>query len=574
MYKGKFDQKGRQSGADIEELLAQRKADEQRQAQQAQRAAQKTPSSSARSTAPRTAANPTVQKPKTGSAAQRPVPAKAPAQAQQKQVQAAPQKKKGPRLGGVIFYTLYFLFILVFFIATYIGMQGVNSWLLDYQAAQPDVKAEQVFNQLFTNPDWDALYVASGVQDSPFEGKEQFVTYMNGTVDPKPLRYLETSAGLSGGKKYVVRMGDTQVATYTLTDKSEQGTAASWVDNLTHVPEWELGSVEVFFQREGTYRIRKQDNHTALLNGVTVADDYTIQVASTKADEYLPTGTKGTSICLQEISGLMEKPTVEIFDETGAQMEVSYDEETQTFSEGLQGSTIDVQEKTAALGAAESYCKWMIEELTDRGALAKYYDPTSEAYKKIARLGHYDLWAQDNNGYEFQNEEITNFVRYSDSLFSCRVTLTMVVNVKIDGSTKTFDYAQSLFFSKNDSGNWLCYASTNEDVSQPVGKVRLTFMQDDTLLLSDLFETESKQIITPMITAPEGKVFSGWVRREEEDGRTTLTLVFQPDSSGVVVIPEGNSLTPMTLYALFEDEGAVQVPTADTQDTTPTTEGA
>ena len=556
MYKGKFDQKGKQSGADVEELLAQRAAEQQRQAQQARRAAQK-------SASPRTG---TPQKPKAVSS--HPAPANIP------QKQTAAPKKKGPRLGGVIFYTLYFLFILVFFIATYIGMQWVNGWLLDYQAAQPDVKAEQVFTQLFTNPDWDALYVASGVQDSPFEGKEQFVTYMNGKVDPSQLTYLETSAGLSGGKKYVVRMGDTQVATFTLTDRSEQNTAESGLDKFTHVPDWELGAVEVFFQREGTYRIRKQDNHTALLNGVTVSDDYTIQVASTKADAYLPAGTKGNSICLQEITGLMEKPTVEIFDETGAQMEVSYDEDTQTFSEGLQGSTIDVQEKTAALGAAESYCKWMIEELTDRGALAKYYEPTSDAYKTIASMTPDKLWAQDNDGFQFLNEEITDFVRYSDTLFSCRVTLTMEVKVRLDGSTKTFNYAQSLFFSKNDSGNWLCYAATNEDVSQPVGKVRLTFMQGETLLLSDLFETESKQIITPMITAPEGKVFSGWVRREEADGKTTLTLVFQPDSSGVVDIPEGNSLTPMTLYALFEDEGAVQPVETDIPDTTPTTEGA
>lgn len=566
MYKGKFDQKGKQSGADIEELLAQRKADEQRQVQKAP----KKPSPAA-SKQPQPIPEKPVQKPKTAS---RPVPAKAPAPTPQKHTQTQAPKKKGPRLGGVIFYTLYFLFILVFFLATYLAMQWVNGWLLDYQAAQPDVKAESVFSQLFTNPDWDALYVASGVEDSPFEGKEQFVTYMNNRVDPTQLTYLETSAGLSGGKKYVVRMGDTQIATFTLTDQSQQNTTETGLGRFTHVPDWQLGAVEVFFQREGTYRIRKQDNHTALLNGVTVTDDYTIQVASTKADAYLPTGTKGNSICLQEINGLMEKPTVEIFDETGAQMEVSYDEDTQTFSEGLQGSTIDVQEKTAALGAAESYCKWMIEELTDRGTLAKYYDPTSEAYKKIARLGHYDLWAQDNDGYEFKNEEITNFVRYSDTLFSCRVTLTMEVKVRIDGSTKSFDYAQSLFFSKNDSGNWLCYASTNEDVSQPVGKVRLTFMQGETLLLSDLFETESKQIITPMITVPEGKVFSGWVRREEEDGKTTLTLVFQPDSSGVVDIPEGNSLTPMTLYALFEDAGAVQPVQTDIPDTTPTVEGA
>lgn len=469
----------------------------------------------------------------------------------------APAVKKGPRLGGLIFYTLYFLFILVFFVAVFFGMQWLNGWLIDYQAAQPDVKAEQVYQQLFANPDWENLYVASGAQDSPFEGKEQFVDYMNAKVDAANLTYLETSAGLSNDKKYVVRNGSEKIATFTLKDHNQKEAGNTGLLSA-EIPDWQLGGVELFFEREGTYRIEKMESHRALLNGVEVSDDYTIQIATTKADSYLPLGTTGVRKCLQEINGLMAKPTVEIYDAMGNPMEVTYDETTQTFTEGTVSQTIGVEEKTAALGAAESYCKWMIEELTDRATLAKYYEPTSEAYKRIAKLGHYDLWAQDNNGFEFLNEEVTNYVRYSDTLFSCRVTLEMKVNVKIDGSVKTIPYAQSLFFTK-DSGSWLCYDSTNEDVSQPVGKVRLTFMQGQTQLVSDFFDTNSKQIITPLITPPQGQVFAGWVREDVNDqGQKVLTLVFQPDSSGTVGIPEGTSLTPMTLYAHFEDANAAQ----------------
>ena len=63
---------------------------------------------------------------------------------------AKKKQKKGPRVGGVIFYTLYFLFILVFFIGTYIGLQWLNGWLTDYEQSQPVYKAEAVFQQLFT----------------------------------------------------------------------------------------------------------------------------------------------------------------------------------------------------------------------------------------------------------------------------------------------------------------------------------------------------------------------------------------------------------------------------------------
>ena len=87
---------------------------------------------------------------------------------------AKPKKqKKGPRVGSVIFYTIYFLFILAFFGATYLGLQWLHGWLSDFEAAQPTLKAEQVFQEVFTDPDWGALYESAGAKDSLSEGKDQ-----------------------------------------------------------------------------------------------------------------------------------------------------------------------------------------------------------------------------------------------------------------------------------------------------------------------------------------------------------------------------------------------------------------
>ena len=65
------------------------------------------------------------------------------------------------------------------------------------------------------------------------------------------------------------------------------------------------------------------------------------------------------------------------------------------------------------------------------------------------------------------------------------------------------------------------------------------------------------------LVVPEGKVFLGWVTIEKDaEGRTVYNLVFEPDETGKVLLPEGNVLTPMTLYAYFED--ADSVPTIET----------
>ena len=488
------------------------------------------------------------------------------------------KKKSGPRLGGVIFYTLYFLFILIFFLGTFIGLTWLHGWLTDFELAQPTVKAEQVFTQLFTHPDWGALYDAAGAKDSAYEGKDAYVAYMEDKVGDSQLTYMETSAGLSGDKKYLVRLGSEKVASFTLVDKNQVGDVSlNNLENIGDIPDWQLGAVEVFFNREGTYYIEKLDGHTAYVNDVPLTDDMTIQVATTLAEEYLPAGTTGASMCTQQIDGLMTQPVVTIFDKSGKQMEVTYDETTRTFTERLESNTMSDEEKNVALEAAKVYCQWMIKEVTDRGTIAKYYDPSSETYNNIVKTT--ELWMQSHNGYTFSNESVTNYARYGDDLFSVSVSLSLDVT-RTDGTVKNYPYSQSLFFRKSDTGKWLCFASTNKDVSVPVGRVRLTFMNGENEVHSQFYSTDSKEIITPVVPTPEGKVFTGWVTIEkDESGTTVYNLQFQPDKEGKVAIPEGTTLKPMTLYALFQNPGEqtaapAEEPTAAATEAPETTEGA
>ena len=514
-----------------------------------------------------------VQRPANGQPTGAKAPAKRPMPPAEPPV--TQKKKSGPRLGGVIFYTLYFLFILIFFLGTFIGLTWLHGWLTDFELAQPTVKAEQVFTQLFTHPDWGALYDAAGAKDSAYEGKDAYVAYMEDKVGDSQLTYMETSAGLSGDKKYLVRLGSEKVASFTLVDKNQVGDVSlNNLENIGDIPDWQLGAVEVFFNREGTYYIEKLDGHTAYVNDVPLTDDMTIQVATTLAEEYLPAGTTGASMCTQQIDGLMAQPTVTIFDKSGKQMEVTYDETTRTFTERLESNTMSDEEKNVALEAAKVYCQWMIKEVTDRGTIAKYYDPSSETYNNIVKTT--ELWMQSHNGYTFSNESVTNYARYGDDLFSVSVSLSLDVT-RTDGTVKNYPYSQSLFFRKSDTGKWLCFASTNKDVSVPVGRVRLTFMNGENEVHSQFYSTDSKEIITPVVPTPEGKVFTGWVTIEKDDnGAMVYNLQFQPDEEGKVAIPEGTILKPMTLYALFQNPGEQTTAPASAEESTdaPETEGA
>ena len=530
MYQGKFDSKNKRTAVDVSELVAQRNSAPSRE---------QPPRQPVRENPPKT--NPArAQQPPRQQNVRQSQPTRQPSGKRPPVTQTVPEKhRKGPRLGGVIFYTLYFMFILVFFVATFFGLQWLQGWLADYQAAQPTTKSQEVFDQLFSHPDWGALYDAAGIEDTPYEGKDQFVAYMENRVGDSTLTFKETSAGLSTDKKYFVFLGDEKIASFTLAGQ----------ESITDIPDWELGGVELFFDRSETFYIQNVDGHTVEVNGVPLDDSHVIQIATTAAAKRLPIGVTGVSTCTQEISDLMATPTVTIFDESGKAMEVGYDAETHTFTEQTEANTISDDEKEAALNAAKTYCLFMIEKAT-KADIAKYFDTSSEAYSVIANLNG-NLWMQGNNGYRFTKEDVSDYACYSDDLFSARVALTLNVT-RTDGTTKDFGYDSTLFFRKQDTGKWLVYDATNADVNVPVGKVRLTFMNGDTVLSSDFVKTDATELDTPLVSAPKGKVFIGWYRIDKYDNGTTYTMVFDPDENGDVTIPNGTTLEPMTLYALFE----------------------
>ena len=534
MYQGKFDSKKKKTSVDVSQLVAQRNSAPSRE-QPAAGGSREMPGRQ-----PAARPQPVAGRQPQGVPARQTQPPRQQTGRKQPAPRAAQAKRRGPRLGGVIFYTLYFMFILVFFVATFFGLQWLQGWLTDYQAAQPTTKSQEVFQQLFANPDWSALYDAAGVEGTPYEGKDQFVAYMENKVGDSQLTYKETSAGLSTDKKYFVFLGDEKIASFTLASQS----------SITDIPDWELGGVELFFTRDETFYIKNTDGHTVYVNDVPLDDSHIIQIATTAAAERLPIGVTGVSTCTQEISDLMATPTVTIFDGSGNQMQVSYDEQTHTFTEQTEANTITDEQKEAAVNAAKTYCEFMIEKAS-KADVAQYFDTSSEVYSVITNLNG-NLWVQGNNGYRFTKEDVSDYARYSDDLFSVRVALTLNVT-RTDGTTKDFDYDTTLFFRKQNTGKWLAYDATNADVNAPVGKVRLTFMDGETVLSSEFVQTDATELETPLVSVPDGKVFSGWYRIDKYDNGTTYTMVFDPDENGHVNIPVGTTLEPMTLYALFED---------------------
>jgi len=565
MYQGKFDQKKKGGSLSIEEIVASRNSAAPAKKEEPVRSI---PKEAVPEAAPKKRSVPYDQdahvtkqaaaqkaSAKTQTAAKKPV--------REDAVQAAP-KRRGPRLGGVIFYTLYFLFIFLFFVAVFFGLQWLQGWLVDYEAAQPTTKSQEVFHQLFDDPDWGALYEAAGIPDTSYEGKDAFITYMTELVGDNELTYQLTSTGMSDDVKYFVKLGDKRLAYFTLTGgEKNQGLTAIAGD----IPEWRLGEIGLFYERANGYRIQTVDGHLPHINGVALSDDHVIQMSTMKDDDsgFLPTGFTSTKTSIYEVTGLIAEPVITVLDSSGNQMEVLYDEASDMFVEQTETIAISDAEKELALEALKVYAKYGIREATS-AELSKYFDSTGSAYKSIIQT---DLnWTKGNNGISFDKDTVSNYCRYGDDMFSAYVTTELTIKLT-DGGTQTKSINSTLLFSKA-SGSWKVTKMTNADIAETVGKVRLTFMNGETVLSNDFYDINSESLATPLLSIPSGKVFSGWYRETVKDnGSVEQFLVFVPDENGDVTIPSGTTLEPMTLYPLFEDAAAAEAAAA-----TDATEGA
>lgn len=500
---GKFDSKNKQNAVDVYTLL------EQRQQNQKKPAAKMPPE---RQTAPR-------------------------------QEAPQPQKKQGVSKGTKRFWIGCLVLVLVFYAAAAVAMLALRRWLVSFENAQPTVKCQEVFEELFENPDWGKLYDMADLDATGYGGKEAFVSYMTQLVGDQELTFMETSAGLSGDMKYVVRAGDERVALFSLEDLNH-------VTTMTGVPDWQFKSVEFYLQWAESFYIVTEEGATVLVNGAALDESAVVEIREPRANEYLPTFAQAPGQVTMKVTDLLTIPAVEVTDKNGQPLEVSYDEATATFT-ALPGTPeITEDREKLALKAVETYALYMSGK-ANANNLAAYFDRNSQTFQDIVSSELY--WVQKGSGYNFVDQTVTNYRVYSDDIFSVRVSMNLQITRTEDGSIRDNIIDRSLFFTKNSSGEWVCFEMTAVDVDEVSRQVKLTFLNGEEVLQSGFVDAEENTVTCPQVTPPEGKTLTGWtVEETDENGQTVLLLVLTPDESGIAQVTPGTTLKPMVLSPLFE----------------------
>jgi len=90
-----------------------------------------------------------------------------------------------------------------------------------------------------------------------------------------------------------------------------------------------------------------------------------------------------------------------------------------------------------------------------RADFIDYYDTDSDLWKNIISTENY--FVLDHNSYSFKDQKATEFYRYNDDVFSCRVSMTHLLHRW--AREDYVDYIDMTLFLRNVNGKYLIFDS-------------------------------------------------------------------------------------------------------------------
>ena len=349
-----------------------------------------------------------------------------------------------------VFYAVYFTLIVIFFITLAIALHIVRIYLADYESTQPQHEAQRVFDTYYATGDYSALIEASFISVSPLETKDSALNYLRQVTKDKSITYTRITTGLDSDIKYIVKADDLKFSSFTLTEsnkKSEKGFTM-------YIPS----SFEVYIAGTESVKVTAPLSYTVYINGVPL--DETYLTGSKKEDiscQHMPVGVDGIIFAEYRADSLYFKPEdVKILSADGRECPLNQDENGNYSTGILYDNNLQAEYSEYVISAAQALAAYMQND-GKFSAISGYLDPESELYTNIRTSETY--FVISHSSYSFEDVRSSEFCRYDDNTFSCRISFTHIL--KRSGSKDYRDYIDMTFFLRRVGDKFLIYDRYN-----------------------------------------------------------------------------------------------------------------
>lgn len=348
-----------------------------------------------------------------------------------------------------LFWKIFIPIVIAVFAAVNIALVWFRGFLADYEDAQPKHVAADVFNTYFSPFDSEKYLELCADSVCEFETADDIVEYLKGITNGQELSYNRVTTGIDGTYKYVVKAGDTKFASFSLVaDSGKSG----------RFKKYKPDSYELYVSAKMKKKVEIPKGYLLFVNSKLVGDEYiTKNDIETDSCSHMPEGVSGTYYTRYVVKGLLNEPQISVTDASGEAAE------TETLANGTVRAAVVsdkalAEEQTAYVTeAAEKYAVYMQFDSQNAAmyfsSISKYFDPSSELYESVRTVENGFVIEYDS--YDFENVKCSEFVKYNDATFSCRVSFTQVLHRR--GAEDYKDYLDLTLYFRDVNGKYLIY---------------------------------------------------------------------------------------------------------------------
>jgi len=355
------------------------------------------------------------------------------------------KKKKKP------VFLIFYLFFLLANIALWVWVVCyVHNCLLRYEAAQPERVVEELTERM-AREGASSVFTVNGLS-SPYEPAELAAECYDESVRGKTITWQQDKTRYDiSAPAYQIYADGEEIGRITLRELSSEQLMF-----ILSLSKWELASAEpVLEEGQESVTVVVPEGYGVLVNEQSLTEteltgDSFIPEQFQYAKEYVDV----PRVVEYQVEGLLKKPVVGIVDQNGDS--VAYEEDYEEGHTQIVVDTFPVEEMDPGLAAqvlenAKRYsnffsrdlagCQASIKPIADMFPKDSYYLTLADTYRRE------DMWMYSAHATpSFENEEVSNYIPYSDELFSCEVyfdkhiQLTKVAEKRVDVTHERFFY--------------------------------------------------------------------------------------------------------------------------------------
>lgn len=354
------------------------------------------------------------------------------------------EKKKGR--GYWIFLIIWSVLLTAVLTALLIWFYGfLKNYQKVFEETRPVLYQNEVMQLFAAGNAEQILDQAKPVELGPFEGKNDLVFFLDSYLAGKKIDF-GTKAGehIEERPVYVVTADEVPFAVVRLKKKAE--TAAYGL------PLWETDSIELLPMATREYELLAPSTVAVTVNGIPVTEDAMVEsgIRGT-AEEYVEAYTQIPSFNRYDLGKFYGEPELYGVNESGEFVEISYDEGARCYRADFgEDKDLRAEVEDYVIQVVTDYAMYVSNDAA-YNSLDKYFPKKSPLLAGIKK--NQREWFDYHLKPEVKNQEMTEFIAYSQDAFSAQVYLEQYMYVPYSKKTEMLVTDLHIYFVRID-GAW------------------------------------------------------------------------------------------------------------------------